>query len=136
VLKAKTTSPSQEESPARLVTPYSAELPVMLAKASAIWNPIVYALKHPRYRSTLSQLLPKKIRARCCMKATSAGDSPKTSMSRRSYELSSSLKHQAEAHAALDDTGSTSGVNTLQGSPAVAAAGFDDDRGGVDTHTV
>ena len=42
-----------------LVTPYSAELPVMLAKASAIWNPIVYALKHSRYRSALAERLPK-----------------------------------------------------------------------------
>jgi len=114
------------------VTPYSAELPVMLAKASAIWNPIVYALKHPRYRSALSQLLPKKIGARCCREATSAGDSAKTSTTRRSYESSSSLKHQAEAHVALKETGSRSGVHTLQGGPVVAAAGFDDDGGGVD----
>jgi len=41
-----------------LVTPYSAELPVMLAKASAIWNPLVYAMKHPRYRSSLADCLP------------------------------------------------------------------------------
>ena len=45
----------------QLVTPYSAELPVMLAKASAIWNPIVYALKHPRYRSALAGYLPKVV---------------------------------------------------------------------------
>jgi len=48
------------------VTPYSAELPVMLAKASAIWNPIVYALKHPRYRSVLAGYLPSWMRAVCC----------------------------------------------------------------------
>ena len=45
-----------------LVTPYSAELPVMLAKASAIWNPIVYALKHPRYRSAVAEYLPSSIK--------------------------------------------------------------------------
>ena len=49
-----------------LVTPYVAELPVMLAKASAIWNPIVYALKHPRYRSMLAEYLPENIKACCC----------------------------------------------------------------------
>jgi predicted ATPase len=27
-----------------LVTPYSAEIPVLLAKTSAVWNPIVYAV--------------------------------------------------------------------------------------------
>ena len=42
------------------VTPYSTEIPVMLAKASAIWNPVVYSLTHPRYRSALRQMFP------CC----------------------------------------------------------------------
>lgn len=35
------------------VTPYVAELPVMLAKSSSIWNPIIYSLKHPRYIQAL-----------------------------------------------------------------------------------
>jgi len=47
-----------------LVTPYSAEIPVLLAKTSAVWNPIVYALtgwskiyqhherRNQRYRTT------------------------------------------------------------------------------------
>jgi hypothetical protein len=34
-----------------LVTPYTAEIPIMLAKASYVWNPIVYALSHPRYKA-------------------------------------------------------------------------------------
>ncbi|ESN99521.1 hypothetical protein HELRODRAFT_132379, partial [Helobdella robusta] len=36
-----------------LVTPYTTEIPVMLAKASGAWNPIIYALSHPRYRDAL-----------------------------------------------------------------------------------
>jgi hypothetical protein len=43
-----------------LVTPYSTEIPVIVAKASAIWNPIVYALTHPRYRVALCDIFP------CC----------------------------------------------------------------------
>jgi r-opsin len=43
-----------------LVTPYSTEIPVLVAKASAIWNPIVYALTHPRYRVALREIIP------CC----------------------------------------------------------------------
>ena len=35
------------------VTPYTTEMPVMLAKASGAWNPIIYALSHPRYREAL-----------------------------------------------------------------------------------
>lgn len=38
------------------ITPYTTELPVMFAKASAIWNPIIYALSHPRYKAELSRL--------------------------------------------------------------------------------
>jgi len=67
----------------QLVTPYSAELPVMLAKASAIWNPIVYALKHPRYRSILATYLPKSVMARCCRVAE--GDA-ENSVTRRSFK--------------------------------------------------
>ena len=76
----------------QLVTPYSAELPVMLAKASAIWNPIVYALKHPRYRAVLAEYLPKCVRPKCCG-AAEGGDASKTT-STRSYE---SRKQQAAA---------------------------------------
>ena len=36
-----------------LVTPYSAEIPVMFAKTSALWNPIIYAFSHPKYRKVL-----------------------------------------------------------------------------------
>jgi len=53
-----------------LVTPYSAELPVMLAKASAVWNPIVYALMHPRYRSALAERLPRVVTDWCHLGAS------------------------------------------------------------------
>ena len=33
-----------------LVTPYTTQIPVMLAKTSATWNPILYALTHPKFR--------------------------------------------------------------------------------------
>lgn len=42
----------------QFITPYTTELPVMFAKASAIWNPIIYALSHPRYKSELRRLCP------------------------------------------------------------------------------
>jgi len=42
----------------RYVTPLTAELPIMLAKASYVWNPIVYALSHPRFRAALADQLP------------------------------------------------------------------------------
>ncbi|TKS89802.1 Melanopsin-A Mammalian-like melanopsin [Collichthys lucidus] len=43
---------------ADLVTPYMHSVPAVIAKASAIYNPIVYAITHPRYRSELSKYIP------------------------------------------------------------------------------
>ncbi|ESN97272.1 hypothetical protein HELRODRAFT_85596 [Helobdella robusta] len=40
----------------QMVSPYTAELPVMLAKTSALWNPIIYAFSHPKYRKCLKEL--------------------------------------------------------------------------------
>ena len=44
--------------PAEWVTPFLSELPVMLAKASAMHNPIVYALSHPKFREALYKRAP------------------------------------------------------------------------------
>jgi len=56
-----------------LVTPYTAEIPVLLAKTSAVWNPIVYAMtgwskiyqhherKNQRYKTTgSSSAIPER----------------------------------------------------------------------------
>ena len=40
------------------VTPYTCQFPVMLAKASAMWNPIVYAISHPKFRAALYTKMP------------------------------------------------------------------------------
>ncbi|XP_076442275.1 rhodopsin-like [Babylonia areolata] len=49
--------------PAHYVTPYVSELPVMFAKASAMHNPIIYALSHPRFREVLNTRFPWLL---CC----------------------------------------------------------------------
>ncbi|KAL8569629.1 hypothetical protein ACOMHN_057196 [Nucella lapillus] len=48
---------------ASLVTPYVSELPVMFAKASAMHNPMIYALSHPRFRGVLNTRFPWLL---CC----------------------------------------------------------------------
>ena len=111
----------------QLVTPYSAELPVMLAKASAIWNPIVYALKHPRYRLALAERLPQWVRAKCCRCAQ--GDSQTSSTTRRSC-VSQSQKPSAEPIAA-QSTEDRVDLQVRQQIPAIVAAS--DDGGGNDT---
>ncbi|XP_033747548.1 rhodopsin, GQ-coupled-like [Pecten maximus] len=43
---------------ADFVTPLMSELPVLLAKTSAMHNPLVYALSHPRFRAALAEKAP------------------------------------------------------------------------------
>jgi len=41
-----------------LITPLVCELPVILAKTSCVYNPIVYAISHPKYRECLKEMYP------------------------------------------------------------------------------
>lgn len=50
--------------PEKWVTPFLSELPVMLAKASAMHNPIVYAISHPKFREALYTKSPSLFS--CC----------------------------------------------------------------------
>uniref|UniRef100_A0A1A8LDZ2 Opsin 4b n=1 Tax=Nothobranchius pienaari TaxID=704102 RepID=A0A1A8LDZ2_9TELE len=43
---------------AHLLTPYMNSVPAVIAKASAIHNPIIYAITHPKYRSAISRYVP------------------------------------------------------------------------------
>ncbi|XP_059130536.1 melanopsin [Peromyscus eremicus] len=41
-----------------VLTPYMSSVPAVIAKASAIHNPIIYAITHPKYRAAIAQHLP------------------------------------------------------------------------------
>uniref|UniRef100_A0A8C9R3X1 Opsin 4 n=1 Tax=Scleropages formosus TaxID=113540 RepID=A0A8C9R3X1_SCLFO len=43
---------------ADLLTPYMNSVPAVIAKASAIHNPIIYAITHPKYRSAIAKYIP------------------------------------------------------------------------------
>ncbi|XP_036317160.1 melanopsin [Pipistrellus kuhlii] len=43
---------------AHVLTPYMNSVPAIIAKASAIHNPIIYAITHPKYRMAIAQHLP------------------------------------------------------------------------------
>lgn len=43
---------------AHLLTPYMNSVPAVIAKASAIHNPIVYAVTHPKYRAAIGRCVP------------------------------------------------------------------------------
>ncbi|KAM4808652.1 melanopsin-B-like [Rhinophrynus dorsalis] len=40
------------------LTPYSKTVPAVIAKASAIYNPIIYGIIHPKYRETIHRTVP------------------------------------------------------------------------------
>jgi len=48
---------------ASFVTPFWSEIPVLFAKASAMHNPIVYALSHPKFRAAIHSRIPWLL---CC----------------------------------------------------------------------
>ncbi|XP_076876687.1 opsin 4xa [Brachyhypopomus gauderio] len=41
-----------------ILTPYSKVVPAIIAKASAIYNPLIYAIIHSKYRNTLAEKVP------------------------------------------------------------------------------
>lgn len=43
---------------AHLLTPYMNSVPAVIAKASAIHNPIIYAVTHPKYRAAIGRHVP------------------------------------------------------------------------------
>ncbi|XP_067828442.1 melanopsin-A [Heptranchias perlo] len=43
---------------ASILTPYMNSVPAVIAKASAIYNPIVYAITHPKYRMAIAKYIP------------------------------------------------------------------------------
>ncbi|XP_063814893.1 melanopsin isoform X2 [Pseudophryne corroboree] len=43
---------------ANILTPYMNSVPAVIAKASAIHNPIIYAITHPKYRMAIAKYIP------------------------------------------------------------------------------
>ncbi|XP_046306106.1 melanopsin [Marmota monax] len=76
---------------AHLLTPYMSSVPAVIAKASAIHNPIIYAIIHPKYRMAISQNLPflKKL-----LGVSSQHGRP--SLSYRSTHRSTLISHASE----------------------------------------
>ena len=43
---------------AMMISPMWSEVPVMLAKTSGMWNPIIYAISHPKFRAEVDKTFP------------------------------------------------------------------------------
>ncbi|CAG13840.1 unnamed protein product, partial [Tetraodon nigroviridis] len=74
---------------ADLLTPYMNSVPAVIAKSSAIYNPIVYAITHPKYRSALGRYVPY-LGALLCMSARERLSSSSFQSTRRSTLTSQS----------------------------------------------
>ena len=73
---------------AKFVTPFWSEIPVLFAKASAMHDPIVYALSHPRFRAALHEKLPWLM---CCCKPDAKFDSTTSMKNKNSMTRGSSV---------------------------------------------
>ncbi|CAH8467726.1 unnamed protein product [Dicrocoelium dendriticum] len=40
------------------LTPFGSEIPVLFAKTSAVYNPFIYAIRHPKFRGELNRRFP------------------------------------------------------------------------------
>lgn len=70
---------------AKMVSPVWSVVPLMMAKTSGIWNPIVYAISHPKFRAEIDKSMPWLLG--CCAlkpeekKSKSNGESCTSNMS-------------------------------------------------------
>ncbi|XP_061787954.1 melanopsin-A-like [Nerophis lumbriciformis] len=78
---------------ADLLTPYMHSVPAVIAKASAIHNPIIYAITHPKYRSAISRYVPY-LGALLCIKGRDRFSSSSFQSTRRSTVTSQSEIHR------------------------------------------
>lgn len=89
----------------QFVNPYTCIAPVSFAKAGAIWNPIIYALSHPRFRAQLDARFPWLL---CC--AGKNIDKEETSKQEVSRDVE--MKGKAKMTKSTPDTDDTSSVCT------------------------
>nr|BAQ54880.1 opsin, arthropsin type [Epiophlebia superstes] len=98
------------------ITPWTATLPAIFAKASVIYNPIVYGLSHPHFRSSVRQYLS------ACTTAASAGHGTTASLMRR-HSPQVPMRKKAEATAAAAEAASQE--PSVVSAPVVAVLGSD-----------
>lgn len=79
----------------KVVTPYMSMVPVMFAKASAAYNPIIYSLSHPRFRAEIDRRMPWLLC--CCRPKKRFIDRSSTSRTNNSRMSQSSTISRIEA---------------------------------------
>ncbi|XP_077469120.1 melanopsin-A-like [Stigmatopora argus] len=88
---------------ADMLTPYMNSVPAVIAKASAIHNPIIYAITHPKYRVALAKYIPCLGTLLCVrpMDLRSASSSfastRRSTVTSQSSEISSQFRRQSKS---------------------------------------
>ncbi|XP_075900973.1 opsin 4xa isoform X2 [Nelusetta ayraudi] len=90
-----------------LLNPYSKTVPAVIAKASAIYNPFIYAIIHSKYRDTLAERVPclhflLQAPRRDCMSVSHSESSFRESMLSRQSSLSKAKFQQVSSISTMD----------------------------------
>uniref|UniRef100_A0A8C6S4N6 Opsin 4a (melanopsin) n=1 Tax=Neogobius melanostomus TaxID=47308 RepID=A0A8C6S4N6_9GOBI len=92
---------------ADMLTPYMNSVPAVIAKASAIHNPIIYAITHPKYRIALAKYIPGLGTLLCVhprdLRSTSSSfmSTRRSTVTSQTSDNSSYLKRQGTAKSRL-----------------------------------
>ncbi|XP_066519125.1 opsin 4b [Hoplias malabaricus] len=87
---------------ADILTPYMNSVPAVIAKASAIHNPIIYAITHPKYRSALAKYIPCLGVLLCVPRrdrftSSSFMSTRRSTVTSQSSEISNNLRHTSKS---------------------------------------
>ncbi|XP_072312314.1 melanopsin-A-like [Eucyclogobius newberryi] len=108
---------------AELLSPYMHSVPAVIAKASAIHNPIIYAITHPKYRSAISRYVPYLGTLLCIPPRDRFGSSSFQSTRRSTLASQSESTHQSKARLSLSESESPHFSDTEEDGSAPAPAG-------------
>ncbi|XP_072246417.1 melanopsin-A [Leuresthes tenuis] len=92
---------------ADMLTPYMNSVPAVIAKASAIHNPIIYAITHPKYRLALAKYIPCLGTLLCVhprdLRSTSSSfiSTRRSTVTSQSSDISSQYRRQSTAKSRL-----------------------------------
>ncbi|XP_034458415.1 opsin 4xa isoform X2 [Hippoglossus hippoglossus] len=90
-----------------VLNPYSKAVPAVIAKASAIYNPFIYAIIHAKYRDTLAEKVPclyflNRASRRDCISVSHSESSFRDSMLSRQSSVSRTKFHRVSSMSTTD----------------------------------
>ncbi|XP_028458784.1 melanopsin-A-like [Perca flavescens] len=105
---------------ADILTPYMNSVPAVIAKASAIHNPIIYAITHPKYRVALAKYIPCLGRLLCVhprdLRSASSSfvSTRRSTVTSQTSDISSQLRQQSHKTRLSSVSDSESGMTDTE----------------------